>query len=191
MQHVTSLSFLLLAYSNYLSHSHKVVSCGGGGVSATPALLRHLAKRQVRARAMTYMYITYSANICRGILVNLSIGVCQNLMNNWSTVTLLWSRSTTFLGIIRWECPTWWGTARATLRGSTTGRARCRPYGPIRPALGVRRGPSTSSARTRTRTCWWGRWSAGPTWLTPSPTPGLSSRRPSPPPTSTPHSWAS
>ncbi|KAK4760637.1 hypothetical protein SAY87_005530 [Trapa incisa] len=46
MQHVTSLSFLILAYSNYLSHSNKVVPCGGG-VSATPALLRHLAKRQV------------------------------------------------------------------------------------------------------------------------------------------------
>ncbi|KAK4753839.1 hypothetical protein SAY87_001943 [Trapa incisa] len=45
MQHVTSLSFLLLAYSNYLSHSNKAVPCGG--VSATPALLRHLAKRQV------------------------------------------------------------------------------------------------------------------------------------------------
>ncbi|OWM76648.1 endoglucanase 8-like [Punica granatum] len=45
MQHVTSLSFLLLAYSNYLSRARKVVSCGG--VTASPALLRHLAKRQV------------------------------------------------------------------------------------------------------------------------------------------------
>ncbi|CAM8938285.1 hypothetical protein QQ045_013579 [Rhodiola kirilowii] len=45
MQHVTSLSFLLLAYSNYLSHANKVVPCGG--TAATPAVLKHLAKRQV------------------------------------------------------------------------------------------------------------------------------------------------
>ncbi|KAE8730088.1 Endoglucanase 8 [Hibiscus syriacus] len=45
MQHVTSLSFLLLAYSNYLSHANKVVLCGE--VSASPALLKHLAQRQV------------------------------------------------------------------------------------------------------------------------------------------------
>ncbi|KAI6686039.1 hypothetical protein NL676_031952 [Syzygium grande] len=45
MQHVTSLSFLLLAYSNYLSHANKGVPCGG--TSASPALLRQLAKRQV------------------------------------------------------------------------------------------------------------------------------------------------
>ncbi|CAI0431902.1 unnamed protein product [Linum tenue] len=45
MQHVTSLSFLLVAYSNYLSHSNKAVPCGSH--SASPALLRQLAKRQV------------------------------------------------------------------------------------------------------------------------------------------------
>ncbi|OVA12242.1 Glycoside hydrolase [Macleaya cordata] len=45
MQHVTSLSFLLLAYSNYLSHANKVVPCGQ--TSATPAQLKRLAKRQV------------------------------------------------------------------------------------------------------------------------------------------------
>lgn len=45
MQHVTSLSFLLLAYSNYLSHANKVVPCGD--TTATPALLKSLAKRQV------------------------------------------------------------------------------------------------------------------------------------------------
>ena len=45
MQHVTSLSFLLLAYSNYLSHANKVVPCGER--SASPALLKQLAKRQV------------------------------------------------------------------------------------------------------------------------------------------------
>jgi len=45
MQHVTSLSFLLLAYSNYLSHANKVVPCGD--TTATPALLKGLAKRQV------------------------------------------------------------------------------------------------------------------------------------------------
>ncbi|KAL3631410.1 Esterase/lipase/thioesterase [Castilleja foliolosa] len=45
MQHVTSLSFLLLSYSNYLSHSNHVVPCGD--TSASPALLKRLAKRQV------------------------------------------------------------------------------------------------------------------------------------------------
>ncbi|MQL76980.1 hypothetical protein Taro_009372 [Colocasia esculenta] len=45
MQHVTSLSFLLLVYSNYLSHAGKTVHCGRG--AATPADLRRLAKRQV------------------------------------------------------------------------------------------------------------------------------------------------
>ncbi|GMH15159.1 hypothetical protein Nepgr_017000 [Nepenthes gracilis] len=45
MQHVTALSFLLLAYSNYLSHANHDVPCGQ--VSASPALLRQLAKRQV------------------------------------------------------------------------------------------------------------------------------------------------
>ncbi|XP_031271718.1 endoglucanase 8-like [Pistacia vera] len=45
MQHVTSLSFLLLVYSNYLSHANKIVPCGE--TSASPALLKHLAKHQV------------------------------------------------------------------------------------------------------------------------------------------------
>ena len=45
MQHVTSLSFLLLAYSNYLSHANKVVPCGR--TTANPALLKRIAKRQV------------------------------------------------------------------------------------------------------------------------------------------------
>ncbi|GJX79500.1 endoglucanase 8 [Tanacetum coccineum] len=45
MQHVTSLSFLLLAYSNYLSHANHVVRCGSK--SASPALLKNLARRQV------------------------------------------------------------------------------------------------------------------------------------------------
>lgn len=45
MQHVTSLSFLLLAYSNYLSHANHVVPCGE--TAASPALLKQLAKRQV------------------------------------------------------------------------------------------------------------------------------------------------
>ncbi|TVU11777.1 hypothetical protein EJB05_45379, partial [Eragrostis curvula] len=44
MQHVTSLSFLLLAYSNYLSHANARVPCGGG---ASPVQLRRVAKRQV------------------------------------------------------------------------------------------------------------------------------------------------
>ncbi|KAJ6429895.1 hypothetical protein OIU84_021330 [Salix udensis] len=45
MQHVTSLSFLLLAYSSYLSHANKVVPCGE--TTASPGLLKELAKRQV------------------------------------------------------------------------------------------------------------------------------------------------
>ncbi|KAF8389976.1 hypothetical protein HHK36_024496 [Tetracentron sinense] len=45
MQHVTSLSFLLLAYSNYLSHANQVVPCGG--TSATSSQLKSLAKQQV------------------------------------------------------------------------------------------------------------------------------------------------
>ncbi|KAI3818243.1 hypothetical protein L1987_12046 [Smallanthus sonchifolius] len=45
MQHVTSLSFLLLAYSNYLSHANRVVPCVDK--TASPALLKSLARRQV------------------------------------------------------------------------------------------------------------------------------------------------
>ncbi|WOL13774.1 hypothetical protein Cni_G22553 [Canna indica] len=45
MQHVTSLSFLLLAYSNYLSHAGGRVTCGGA--SAAPMELKRVAKRQV------------------------------------------------------------------------------------------------------------------------------------------------
>ncbi|OAY79286.1 Endoglucanase 17 [Ananas comosus] len=45
MQHVTSLSFLLLAYSNYLSHANAHVSCGTS--AASPAQLKGVAKRQV------------------------------------------------------------------------------------------------------------------------------------------------
>ncbi|KAK1380629.1 Endoglucanase [Heracleum sosnowskyi] len=45
MQHVTSLSFLLLVYSNYLSHANHAVPCGQK--SASPALLKRLAKHQV------------------------------------------------------------------------------------------------------------------------------------------------
>ncbi|CAM0913321.1 unnamed protein product [Alopecurus aequalis] len=49
MQHVTSLSFLLLAYANYLSHANVHVPCGGAGAgsSASPVALRRVAKRQV------------------------------------------------------------------------------------------------------------------------------------------------
>ena len=46
MQHVTSLSFLLLAYSNYLSHADARVSCGSAA-AASPVQLRRVAKRQV------------------------------------------------------------------------------------------------------------------------------------------------
>ncbi|KAK4409721.1 Endoglucanase 8 [Sesamum angolense] len=62
MQHVTSLSFLLLAYSNYLSHANHAVACGGDS-SASPALLKRLARRQVdyilgdNPLGMSYMWI--------------------------------------------------------------------------------------------------------------------------------------
>nr|CAB3470230.1 unnamed protein product [Digitaria exilis] len=46
MQHVTSLSFLLLAYSSYLSHAGARVSCGSAA-AASPAQLRRVAQRQV------------------------------------------------------------------------------------------------------------------------------------------------
>lgn len=58
MQHVTSLSFLLLAYSNYLSHANKVVPCGSS--SATPNLLRQLAKHQVIPHLSKYAVVLRS-----------------------------------------------------------------------------------------------------------------------------------
>ncbi|KAJ0981291.1 hypothetical protein J5N97_009546 [Dioscorea zingiberensis] len=45
MQHVTALSFLILTYSNYLSHANHHVTCPG--YTATPNQLKMLAKRQV------------------------------------------------------------------------------------------------------------------------------------------------
>ncbi|CAN1353204.1 Endoglucanase 17 [Linum perenne] len=45
MQYVTSTSFLLLAYSKYLTSSRKFVNCGGTIV--TPKRLRSIAKQQV------------------------------------------------------------------------------------------------------------------------------------------------
>ncbi|KAL7000904.1 Esterase/lipase/thioesterase [Sarracenia purpurea var. burkii] len=70
MQHVTSLSFLLLAYSNYMSHSNHVVPCGER--SASPNLLKQLAKRQVdyilgdNPMRMSYM-VGYGARYPRRI----------------------------------------------------------------------------------------------------------------------------
>ncbi|KAK6921629.1 Glycoside hydrolase family 9 [Dillenia turbinata] len=69
MQHVTSLSFLLLAYSNYLSHANHAVPCGG--TYATPSLLKRLAKRQVdyilgdNPLGISYM-VGYGARYHRG-----------------------------------------------------------------------------------------------------------------------------
>lgn len=45
IQHVTCLFFVLLAYSDYLSHANHVVPYGS--MSAIPALLKHIAKFQV------------------------------------------------------------------------------------------------------------------------------------------------
>ena len=70
MQHVTQLSFLLLAYSNYLSLGDGWVSCGSS--SASPAQLRHVAKRQVdyilgnNPLRMSYM-VGYGARFPRRI----------------------------------------------------------------------------------------------------------------------------
>ncbi|XP_047327872.1 endoglucanase 24-like [Impatiens glandulifera] len=59
MQHVTSISFLLLTYASYLDRSSQTVNCGS--VSVGPARLRELAKRQVdyilgdNPKGMSYM----------------------------------------------------------------------------------------------------------------------------------------
>lgn len=53
MQHVTSLSFLLLAYSNYISHANHVIPCGE--TSASPALLKRLARRQVKNKDTMFL----------------------------------------------------------------------------------------------------------------------------------------
>ncbi|XP_057813362.2 endoglucanase 8 [Cryptomeria japonica] len=45
MQHVTAISFLLLAYANYLGHSSQHVQCAN--MEVTPATLRSAAKLQV------------------------------------------------------------------------------------------------------------------------------------------------
>ncbi|KAH7836048.1 hypothetical protein Vadar_032291 [Vaccinium darrowii] len=45
LQHATTISFLLLAYANYLDRSSQPVSCGG--VTVGPSRLRALAKTQV------------------------------------------------------------------------------------------------------------------------------------------------
>ncbi|XP_066328366.1 endoglucanase 6 [Miscanthus floridulus] len=70
MQHVTQLSFLLLAYSNYLSHAGGRVSCGSS--SASSVQLRRVAKRQVdyilgdNPLRMSYM-VGYGARFPRRI----------------------------------------------------------------------------------------------------------------------------
>ena len=54
MQRVTALSFLLLAYANYLGHSSQVFKCGT--IQFTPASLRIAAKRQVLSIEMKISY---------------------------------------------------------------------------------------------------------------------------------------
>lgn len=61
MQHVTSLSFLLLVYSNYLSHANHFVPCGDK--SATPALLKSLARRQVNLIVDHTILVCFKKNI--------------------------------------------------------------------------------------------------------------------------------
>lgn len=45
LQHATTISFLLLAYANYLDRSSQILNCGG--VTVGPSHLRQLAKKQV------------------------------------------------------------------------------------------------------------------------------------------------
>lgn len=45
LQHATTISFLLLAYANYLDRSSQPLNCGG--VTVGPSQLRRLAKKQV------------------------------------------------------------------------------------------------------------------------------------------------
>ena len=45
MQHVTSISFLLLVYADYLDRSSSFVDCGGDAIG--PDVLRRQAKQQV------------------------------------------------------------------------------------------------------------------------------------------------
>lgn len=45
LQHVTSLSFLLIVYARYMKAANKVVQCGN--VAADPSTLINLAKSQV------------------------------------------------------------------------------------------------------------------------------------------------
>ncbi|XP_071935385.1 endoglucanase 24-like [Coffea arabica] len=59
LQHATTIAFLLLVYANYLEKSSQTVNCGS--VSASPAMLRAIAKRQVdyilgdNPKGMSYM----------------------------------------------------------------------------------------------------------------------------------------
>ncbi|KAI4318335.1 hypothetical protein MLD38_032058 [Melastoma candidum] len=59
LQHVTSISFLLLVYANYLERTSKSATCGG--FTITPSSLRQQAKRQAdyilgdNPKGMSYM----------------------------------------------------------------------------------------------------------------------------------------
>ena len=57
MQRVTALSFLLLAYANYLGHSSQVVKCGT--IQFTPSSLKTTTKRQVLSIEMKISYPNY------------------------------------------------------------------------------------------------------------------------------------
>ena len=171
MQHVTSFSFLLLAYSNYLSHANHAVTCPH--TTASPALLKRLAKRQVSI----YLHISLSISNWMGLVGWIMlVGSCV-------------CRWTTFLGIIRWECRIWWGTGGVIRRGSTTGGAHSPRCTPTRPTLRARKGRDTTWAQIQTRTYWLVRWLGGLTARTPSLTRGLSFRSPSQRPISTRH-WS-
>lgn len=73
MQHVTSLSFLLLAYSNYLSHANARVACGGAS-SASPVQLRRVAKRQVRCTRNPPCFLPETAPLASKLTVFLENG---------------------------------------------------------------------------------------------------------------------
>lgn len=50
MQHVTSISFLLLAYANYLERTSQSINCGS--IFVGPATLRQQAKKQVKTKEL-------------------------------------------------------------------------------------------------------------------------------------------
>lgn len=108
-------------------------------------------------------------------------------MRTW----LQFPRWTTFLGITRWECPTWLDTVRTTRRGYTTEPARFPLCRPTQPTLAAKLDLDFSSAQTPTQMSQLELWWVGPPITqTRSLIQGLSFRSRSPQRISMPHWWA-